>query len=154
MHETASGIREGCGNLKLRLGRDAGNLLQLEWDVWIFSWSGEGMNETAQVEQERDVGKGCMELQLGLGKDGGDQLELGKSCSGVYPADGERVPGTPALVLPVPGQHPGGRVWDGGGLPAGAARHAAGGAHPSPLLQFLNANPCPNPIMPEPQSLP
>lgn len=41
-------------------------------------------------------------------------------------ADGERVPGVSTLLLLVPGKHPGGRVWNGGGLPAGTARHAAG----------------------------
>lgn len=96
MWESEAGIGKGCRELSA-VGMGCVEF-QLEW----------GRDKTAQVERERGVGKECMELQLGLGKDGGDQLGLGRSCSGVCPTDGERVPGAPALVLPVPGQHPGG----------------------------------------------
>lgn len=58
MDGTASGIREGCGNLKLGLGRDAGNLLRLEWDVWSFSWSGKG------IKLHRWNGKGVWERDV------------------------------------------------------------------------------------------
>lgn len=66
----------------------------------------------------------------------GAVLVAGRRHVASLPADGERVPGAPALLLPLPGQHPGGRVRHGGGLPAGAARHAAGDRPlPSPGVQ-------------------
>lgn len=45
---------------------------------------------------------------------------------GCVSSDGECVPGVSTLLLPVPGQHPGGWVRHGGGLQAGPARHVTG----------------------------
>lgn len=42
--------------------------------------------------------------------------------------DGGRVPGAPAFLLPVLGQHPCRRIRDGGGLPARLTRYAPGGS--------------------------
>lgn len=58
---------------------------------------------------------------------GRGQVAFVVPCGVCLPTDGECVPGTPALLFPLPGQHPGGRVRHGGRLPAGTARHAAGG---------------------------
>ena len=46
----------------------------------------------------------------------------------VWPSDGVAVRAAPPLVLPVPGQHPGGRVRQRHRLCAGPAGHVAGTA--------------------------